>query len=268
MTAAELLVPPLAPATLAYSLCVVFAAGIVRGFAGFGFSAITVAGMSLVVSPALVVPAIFMLEILASLSQLRGIARDVDMPWLGWLMLGNLLFIPLGVALLAWLPETPLRLLIGALLMAAALLLRAGTRATLVPTRAVRFAAGLASGFINGVAAIGGIAIAVLLSTTAMAPAALRATMIALLLFSDVVSLASAALMPAAAHAASGHHLLGAGTLKWALWLAPAMLAGIWWGQRSFKGVSPAQFRRHVLNLLVALAAVSVARSVAALAMA
>jgi len=266
VTPAELLVPPLAPALLAYSLCVVFAAGVVRGFAGFGFSAVTVAGLSLVVSPALVVPAIFMLEILASLSQLRGIARDVDLPWLGWLMLGNLLFIPLGVALLAWLPETPLRLLIGALLMAAALLLRAGTRATLVPTRAVRFAAGLVSGFINGVAAIGGIAIAVLLSTTAMAPAALRATMIALLLFSDVVSLASAALMPAAAHASG--HLLGAGTLKWALWLAPAMLAGIWWGQRSFKGVSPAQFRRHVLNLLVALAAVSVARSVVSLAMA
>jgi len=266
VTPAELLVPPLAPALLAYSLCVVFAAGVVRGFAGFGFSAVTVAGLSLVVPPALVVPAIFMLEILASLSQLRGIARDVDLPWLGWLMLGNLLFIPLGVALLAWLPETPLRLLIGALLMAAALLLRAGTRATLVPTRAVRFAAGLVSGFINGVAAIGGIAIAVLLSTTAMAPAALRATMIALLLFSDVVSLASAALMPTAAHASG--HLLGAGTLKWALWLAPAMLAGIWWGQRSFKGVSPAQFRRHVLNLLVALAAVSVARSVVSLAMA
>lgn len=234
MTAAELLVPPLAPGTLVYSLCVVFAAGIVRGFAGFGFSAITVAGMSLVVSPALVVPAIFMLEILASLSQLRGIARDVDMPWLSWLMLGNLICIPVGVALLAWLPETPLRLLIGALLMAAALLLRGGAHVTLVPTRGVRLAAGLASGFINGVAAIGGIAIAVLLSTAKMAPAALRATLIALLLFSDVVSLICAALMPSSTHASG--NLLGPDTLKWALWLAPAMLAGIWYGQRSFKG--------------------------------
>jgi len=260
MTAAELLVPPLAPALLVYSLCVVFAAGIVRGFAGFGFSAITVAGMSLVVSPALVVPAIFALEILASLSQLRGIARDVDMPWLSWLMLGNLICIPIGVALLAWLPETPLRLLIGALLMAAALLLRGGAHVTLVPTRGVRLAAGLASGFINGVAAIGGIAIAVMLSTTKMAPAALRATLIALLLFSDVVSLACAALMPSAAHASGT--LLGPDTLKWALWLAPAMLAGIWYGQRSFKGVSPVQFRKHVLNLLIALATVSVVRSV------
>ena len=263
MTAADLLVPPLAPATLAYSLCVVFAAGIVRGFAGFGFSAITVAGMSLVISPALVVPAIFMLEILASLSQLRGIARDVDLPWLGWLMLGNLICIPIGVALLAWLPETPLRLLIGVLLMAAALLLRGGAHVALEPTRGLRLAAGLASGFINGVAAIGGIAVAVLLSTAKMAPAALRATLIALLLFSDVVSLISAALMPSSAHASG--NLLGPDTLKWALWLAPAMLAGIWWGQRSFKGVSPEQFRRHVLNLLIGLAAVSVVRSVVGL---
>ncbi len=256
--------PPFGAMTLAFSLCVVFAAGMVRGFAGFGFSAITVAGMSLVVSPALVVPALFMLEILASLSQLRSVARDIDMPWFKWLALGNLLCIPLGLALLAWLPETQLRLLIGALLMMAAILLRSGRHAVLVPTPRVQFAAGLASGFINGVAAIGGIALAVLLSTTRMAPAALRATLIALLLFSDVVALAGAALIPSSA-SVSGH-LFGADTLKWALWLAPAMLAGIWVGQRSFSGVSPEQFRRHVLNLLIVLAALSLLRSVFSLA--
>ncbi|VWX62636.1 putative membrane transporter protein [Burkholderiales bacterium 8X] len=255
----DLLTPPLSAALLAFSLCVVFAAGIVRGFAGFGFSAITVAGMSLVVSPARVVPAIFMLEVLASVSQLRGIAKDVDLRWIGWLMLGNLICIPLGVALLAWLPETPLRLLIGALLLAAALALRSGWQAALEPTRAARLGAGLMSGFINGVAAIGGIALAVLLSTSKMPPAALRATLIALLLFSDLVCLASAALIPSASQASGS--LLGAETLKWALWLAPAMLAGIWYGQRSFANVSPEQFRRHVLNLLIALAAVAVARS-------
>ncbi len=92
-----------------------------------------------------------------------------------------------------------------------------------------------------------------------MAPAALRATLIALLLFSsDVVSLIRAALMPSSTHASG--NLLGPDTLKWALWLAPAMLAGIWYGQRSFEGVSPEQFRRHVLNPLIALALVSVVR--------
>ena len=40
----DLLTPPLAPLLLVFSLCVVFAAGMVRGFAGFGFSAVTGAG--------------------------------------------------------------------------------------------------------------------------------------------------------------------------------------------------------------------------------
>lgn len=139
--------PPFGTTALVFSLFVVFVAGTVRGFAGFGFSAVTLASLSLVVSPVLVVPAIFVLEILASLSQLRGIARDIDLAWLKWLALGNLIFIPLGVGLLAWLPETPLRLLISALLMAAGITLRTGSRAELLPTRGLQFSAGLASGF-------------------------------------------------------------------------------------------------------------------------
>lgn len=252
--------PPFGAPTLVFSLCVVFAAGMVRGFAGFGFSAITVAGMSLVVSPALVVPALFILEILASVSQLRSVARDIDMPWFKWLALGNLLFIPLGLVLLAWLPEVQLRLLIGALLLMAAISLRNARHAVLLPTMRVKFAAGAASGFITGVAAIGGITLAVLLSATRMAPSALRATMIALLLFSDVVALAGAALIPTSV--STSGHLFGADTLRWALWLAPAMLVGIRVGQRSFSDISPDQFRRHVLNLLIVLAVLSLSRSV------
>jgi uncharacterized membrane protein YfcA len=175
------------------------------------------------------------------------------------LALGNLLFIPLGIALLAWLPETPLRLLISALLMSAAILLRTGHRAEFQATRGVRFAAGLASGFITGVAAIGGISLAALLSAARMTPAALRATMIALLLFNDLVSLACAALMPSASVASTG--LLGMDTLKWAAWLTPGMLAGIGFGRRYFIHVSPELFRRYVLNLLILLATVSALRA-------
>ena len=255
----ELLTPPLAPLLLVFSLCVVFAAGMVRGFAGFGFSAVTVAGMSLVVSPALVVPALFILEILASLSQLRSVARDIDMSWFKWLALGTLLATPLGLVLLAWLPETQLRLLIGALLLMAALLLRSGRHAALVPTAPMKFTAGLVSGFITGVAAIGGLALAVLLSATRMAPATLRATLIALILFSDVVALAGAALIPSSASATG--HVFGSSTLKWARWLAPAVLAGIVIGQRSFSGVSQEKFRSYVLNLLIVLATLSLGRS-------
>ena len=86
------------------NLLIVFAAGMVRGFSGFGFSALCVAGLSLFVPPAQVVPPIFVLEVLASVTLLRGALKDADWPWLSWLALGNALFIPLGVALLAFVP--------------------------------------------------------------------------------------------------------------------------------------------------------------------
>jgi uncharacterized membrane protein YfcA len=251
--------PPVEPALLAASLVIVLAAGVVRGFAGFGFSALCVAGMSLLVSPARVVPAIFVLEVLASLTLLRTALRDADWHWLGWLVLGNALFIPLGIALLAWLPETPLRLVIGALLLTAAMLLRTGVALALEPTARVRLAPGAVSGLVNGLAAIGGIAVAVLMSaSTSIAPAAMRGTMIVLFLFTDLWALAAAWALSAGGE---GQALLGADTLRWAAWLAPAMLAGIWIGQRSFVGVSPQRFRQHVLNLLLVLSLLVVVRA-------
>jgi len=259
--------PAQAPAVLVFAAAVVFGAGIVRGFAGFGFSALCVAGLSLVLPPAQVVPPIFVLEVLASLSLLRGALAHASWGWLSWLLAGNALFIPVGVALLAWLPETPLRALIGVLLLAAAIASRSGFVMALEPTRAVRLMAGVVSGLFNGVAAIGGTALAVLLSHSAMAPAAMRATMIMLFLFTDLYALAVAALLPAAGAAGEGGTgvaLLGAHTVRWALFLAPAMLAGIWIGQRSFANIEPARFRRIVLDLLIVIAVLGLVRAAVA----
>jgi uncharacterized membrane protein YfcA len=237
----------------------VFAAGIVRGFAGFGFSALSVAGMSLLLPPAQVVPPVFVLEVLASLSLLREAWKDADLRWLQWLVLGNVLCIPLGLALLAWLPEVELRLVLGGLLLLAALLLRAGFSMGLEPSWRVRLGTGLVSGFVNGVAAIGGIAVAVLMSATSLAPAAMRATMIVLFLFTDLYALAWAAALPVATPGQAG--LLGPHTLVMALALAPAMLAGIWCGRRFFIGLPPQAFRQRVLEALIVMAGLGVLRA-------
>ena len=240
-------------------MVIVFAAGVVRGFAGFGFSALSVAGMSLLLPPAQVVPPVFVLEVLASLTLLREAWKDADLRWLGWLLLGNALCIPLGLALLAWLPEVELRLVLGALLLLAAALLRAGFSMGLEPSWRVKLGTGLVSGFVNGVAAIGGIAVAVLMSSTALAPAVMRATMIVLFLFTDLYALGWAAALPAAQ--AGGAVLLGLHTVWTALALAPAMLAGIWCGRRFFVGLPPQTFRQRVLEVLIVIAGLGVLRA-------
>ena len=215
--------------------------------------------MSLLLPPAQVVPPVFVLEVLASLSLLREAWRDADLRWLQWLVLGNALCIPLGLALLAWLPEVELRLLLGALLLLAAVLLRAGFNMGLEPSWRVKLGTGLVSGFVNGVAAIGGIAVAVLMSATSLTPAAMRATMIVLFLFTDLYALAWAAALPVGE--AGGAGLLGAHTLTMALALAPAMLAGIWCGRRFFIGLPPQAFRQRVLEALIVMAGLGVLRA-------
>ena len=60
------------PALLLIALAsgLVFLAAIVRGYSGFGFSLLAITSLSLIFSPAQVIPAIFMLEIAASLHML------------------------------------------------------------------------------------------------------------------------------------------------------------------------------------------------------
>ena len=57
--------------SLLLSSAVVLFAGFVRGLTGFGFSALCVSCLSVFLPPAQVVPALFVLEILASLSLLK-----------------------------------------------------------------------------------------------------------------------------------------------------------------------------------------------------
>lgn len=242
---------------LAAGLAIVLAAGIVRGYAGFGFSAISVAGLSLMVSPASVVPAVFALEVLASLSLLREALRDADGRWLAALAIGNAVGIPLGIAVLAHTPEAPLRLVVGTALLGLTALQRFGLVLRLAPTTATRLAVGAASGVANGVAAIGGIVVALLLGPSQLAPAALRATLIVLFLGTDLYALAWAAFFPGT----EATSLVNATTATWALLLAPAMLAGIALGGRAFRGASPVAFRRRVLDLLLVVSALAVGRA-------
>jgi uncharacterized membrane protein YfcA len=243
---------PAAPAQLAYGMAVVLLAGIVRGFAGFGFSALTVAGMSLYFSPAQVVPVAFVLEVLASLSLLRSIWRDIDWAWLKPLLIGNAIAIPLGVWMLAIVPEAPLRATVSLVRLAAAILLLTGVHPPWKDSSPLRFGTGLVAGLLNGLAAIGGMAVAVMLLATTISGAAARATLIALFFATDLYSLAWA----------GGYGLLDRALVAWVAWLVVPMLVGIWIGSRHFLKVDEAGFRRGVLSALAGIAAIGLVRAV------
>ena len=237
---------------VAAAMVVVLLAGIVRGFAGFGFSALTVAGMSLFVSPAQVVPAAFALEVLASITLLRSVWRDIDWRWLRPLLIGNAIAIPIGVGMLAIVPEAPLRAIVSGVILLASTSLLLGVRAPWPDSSGVRLATGFASGIVNGLAAIGGMVVAVMLFSTTIPAAAARATLIAMFLATDVYSLGWA----------GSAGLLDANLLRWVAWLVGPMLVGIAIGSRHFLGVSEDRFRRIVLRVLAAVAALGLLRAI------
>lgn len=244
---------------LALAMAVSLAAGVVRGFAGFGYSALTVAGLAVFVSPAQVVPAVLALEVLASISMMRGAVQQMDRRWFQALLWGNVLCIPLGLAALARLPAIELRLIVGSALLGGALLLRAASSHTLADNAWLRAGAGAASGLLNGVAASGGVAAAMLMAAARLPAAPLRGTMVCFLFFAGAY-----ALVWASATTASGAgtaSLVGPATLQWALVLAPGMLVGIWIGQRSFSGADPSRYRDKVLNLLIVISTLGVGRA-------
>jgi uncharacterized protein len=265
MTGLDAALWPWSGALLAWVLVAGFGAGAVRGFAGFGFSALVVASLSPFVEPGPVVAAVMLLEALASAVAAKGVADAVDRRWLLALLAGNAVFVPIGVAALAWLPVQPLRLLVGGVLLCGAVGLRLADGRSFRQTAALRGVASVASGFLQGLAASGGVVAAMLMAATRLPPNVLRATMITFLLYVSLYALGWGFVVSVAGGPAAST-LLGADALRWLVVLAPAMVVGMRVGNRAFGQADPDRYRRFVLHLLIVIAALGLATTLVSLA--
>ena len=122
----------------------VFIAGVIRGYSGFGFAMVAVTSISLVIPPARVVPLVLILEVIASISLVPQVWRDIDWYSLRWLLAGSLLATPFGVYLLANIPAEPMRISISLLVLVAAILLLRGWAWKRMPGRPLILTTGIA----------------------------------------------------------------------------------------------------------------------------
>lgn len=236
--------------TLAYSVLVVFVAAVVRGYSGFGASAILVTGIGLVMAPAEVVPIALLLEVVASLGLLRQVWGSVAWPMMGWLTAGAVLGTPIGMAFLSRVPADPMRVVISVLVLGACLALWFGFRLRSAPRRGHILGTGIASGLANGIAAVGGLPVVLFLLSAATGAAASRATLVVFFMLGDLYGTGIAA--------ANGL-VTGDVAARTALFCVP-LLAGVALGNRQFLKTTPDSFRRFTLLLLVALASLGLVR--------
>lgn len=223
-----------------------FLAGFARGYAGFGLSAIIVAALTLLLSPAEVVPIAILLEVTASILQAPGVWRRIDWRTLVLLLVGAAAGNPVGVAGLVWLSADTARIVIAGIIAVASLLMLLGIKAHRVSGTIGRIGAGFVSGVANGLSALGGLPIALLLVARNDAPAVMRATMIGYFFVLDSY---------AGGLFAYQGLMTGDVFARYAIGL-PLALAGLFFGGRVFARSDPAAFRKIVLGLLIALSVV------------
>ena len=237
---------------LFFTALIILAAGCVRGYGGFGFSMITVAGWSLVLPVDQIVPTVLMLEVGASLFLLPGVWSRVNWPVLAWLLLGVALGTPLGVLLLGSVAPAFLKMAVAVLIFILALLLRRGFVLRRQPDRAGTVVAGAASGLLNGAAAIGGPPAILFFFSSLAEAAASRASLIAYFLVTDSIAAGTCL----AAGMLAGDHA------RQALIMVLPMVAGLLIGQRAFQRASEKRFRQRVLVCLMGLALMMLVRAI------
>ena len=230
--------------TLIYAVACVFGAAVVRGYGGFGFAMFAIVPLSLVLPPTQIIPSIFVMDIAAGLHLLPGVWRDIHWRALLWLTIGCLVGTPIGVYALAHVPAPPLTLALAVFVLAAALLLAQGYALKSIPGPAATFATGTASGLCGGSFGMSGPPVILFFFSSPAGAAAGRASLIAFFLITDAIGLVFL----------SWDGLLSAASVWRALLFMPALVAGVWLGNRGFVKADVASFRRWVLRLLMLLA--------------
>jgi uncharacterized protein len=245
----------MSPFILGIGSLFVFLAGIVRGYSGFGFSLLVITSLSLLMAPATFIPAIFMLEIAASLHLLPGIWKDIHWHSLAPLIIGCAIGTPLGVWLLANMPAPPMQVALALFVLISVWFLWRGFALKTMPGTAGSGAVGTASGLANGAFGVGGPpAILFYFAHRLAGNEAGRASLIAYFLMTDLIGLAFL----------GREALITRDTLYLVLIFLPALILGNWIGARNFKSADPATFRKWVLMLLAVLAALSAAKGITA----
>ena len=229
----------------------VLIAALVRGYCGFGYSAMVITASSLVTNPLNFVAVVVIAEMVMSAQSWSGLSKDVDWARVKWLLAGAVIGMPLGLWALSFVNEDGARSVVSVYVLSMCLILLAGYRMTRQAGGLAIFGTGIVSGLANA-PGMGGLPVAAFFAAQPMAPAVFRATVVAYFPILDVFS-------------APLYWM--AGLVTWdtafaSVIVLPLTLLGNWLGGRHFFKSDPQEFRRFAIVLLAILALLGLAKAV------
>lgn len=235
-----------------YAALVILIAGVIRGYSGFGFAMISAITLSFIFPPSQVTPVILCLDMVASSWLLYKVRREVDWKGLKLIILGAFPALPLGTLALVAVPVNVMRISISLVVICLCIGLLGKKKRLKSPRPAATVGVGILSGFLSGVAAIGGPPVILFYFSSDRSVSVSRASMIAFFLMVDGLAIVSSLC----------YGLIDRQTLSLSLGLFIPLGMGIWMGNFLFgKFSNEAAFRKQVIFLLMAIALVSLVKS-------
>ncbi len=232
------------PAQLLFLLASSLAAGLARGFSGFGSALVFVPLASAAIGPQVAVPLLVVVDGFMTAGLIPAAFRLADRRGVLIMTLGALIGVPAGIYLLTNVDPLAIRWAIVVLVVLLLVLLMSGWRHHGRPKPPMTVLVGSVSGLFAGVAQVGGPpVVAYWVGGTTPAIVA-RANMILYFAFSTVLT--------ATGYIWSG--LITAQVLSLAVMVAPTYGIGVWFGSRMF-GVADERTFRRICYLMIAFSA-------------
>lgn len=235
----------------AYMAVAVLVAAFVRGYSGFGFSAMVIAASALVTNPLNTVAVVVICEAVMSVQSWRGVGRNVDWRRVGYLMAGAVIGLPIGLWAINAIPVDAARAVISVYILIMCLVLLSGWSLKREVHGPVNFGVGIVSGLANA-PGMAGLPVAAFFAAQTMPAAVFRATLVAYFPILDIIS------GPLYFY----HGMVSMDTLWASLMTLPMVFLGNWAGGRHFLNTDPQDFRKFAIGLLALLALMGLIKSV------
>jgi len=222
------------------AVAVVAAAGVVRGFSGFGSALIMSPALSLLFGPPAAIATMTLIEVPTLVQLLPDAWRHGDRRSVVPLGLAAVTMVPVGAWLLVHVDELLMQRAIGLLVLGFTAVLSIGWRYRGRVPLPLTLGVGASSGLLSGAMGIAGPPIILFYLSGPANAAVARGSMIGFFAFTTATALFT-----------YGWYGLYTGEVLWrAAGLLPAFVGGIWLGRRLFGRVSEVAFRRAALALL------------------
>jgi len=233
----------LPPQDFAIAMAAVFLAGLVRGFAGFGLSAILMASIVTIIPPIELIPICYVLEAAASFTMFRGGMKNADMRIVWGLVIWSAIGVPLGLFATTSIDTDISRLIALAVILSLTIAQLLRVRPKFLASTMGLSVSGFAAGIVTGLASAGGMVVALYVIALRTDVKTMRASLIMFLFIGMATSLVYLLL----------YDMMDQQAFLRGLIFVPIVLLGVLLGTLLFRPSLAHLYKRVCLILLISL---------------